>query len=471
MNIAGRTCRAAGVLPLLYLLATPERSMAQSQEAASAARPGSLLGDQVLSQAARSNVDPRFRAAVATAVDRHPAIGEAQAQQTEAEAARREARAQLLPSADLSVTSFKVISREFRNALDNIVLRSLPTARTDVTAVVTQPLFNFGATQNRIAAASARLEGAAAQVDNAAEQIALNTINAWYGVYRARLLVAITQEFRQAEEGRREDIQLRIAQGAQAEADIARLDSAVAAIDTRLASYRRELEAAEARYRELTGALPPADLRRAPDLGRLPASAEEARLSAENNASAVITARAQAEAARRDQRAARADTRPNLSAGLDAGRYGVFEYARDYDIRARVTLRQRLGGGLDARADQFRARAQAADARLSRIREESGRDAAIAFADLSALDRQLGSLAEAYSASVRTRDAIAQRFRFSRGTLFDVLGAADSYFAATTSYVDTLVERDAARYVLLARTGTLLNALDLPRVSKSQSVR
>lgn len=470
MGIVSSTTRAARATAPLLLAASPFGIAAQTVAPAAApvARPlaASTAADPVLSLASETESGSRFRDTVATAVRRHPAIGEAQASEAEALAARREARAQLFPTVDLQVSSFKVISREFRNALDNIVQRSVPTQRTDATATIAQPLFNFGATDNRIAAAGARLEAAAGQVDNTSEQIALNTISAWYSVYSARVLVAFTEDFRKAEEGRRGDLKLRIAQGAQAEADIARLDSAVAAIDTRLARYRRELDAAVARYVELTGAPPPADMRRGPLLGRLPSSVEEARLAAESNYSAVVIARAQAEAARRDQKAARADTRPNLSAGIDAGRYGVFEYERDYDIRGRLTLRQRFGGGLDARADQFRARTVAADARLARVREESGRDAAIAFADVASLDRQLDALAEAYTASLRTRDTIAERFRFSRGTLLDVLSASDGYFAAATSYVEALVERDAARYVLLTRTGGLLPALDIPQADR-----
>ena len=40
-----------------------------------------------------------------------------------------------------------------------------------------------------------------------------------------------------------------------------------------------------------------------------------------------------------EARAARADRLPQITAGIDAGRYGVFENDRDYDIRGRVALR------------------------------------------------------------------------------------------------------------------------------------
>ena len=60
-----------------------------------------------------------------------------------------------------------------------------------------------------------------------------------------------------------------------------------------------------------------------------------------------------------------------------------------------------------------------------------------------------------------SRDTIEERFRVSRGTLFDVIDANDAYFGAAAAYVESLADRDAAHYVLLARTGRLLPALQI----------
>ena len=118
-------------------------------------------------------------------------------------------------------------------------------------------------------------------------------------------------------------------------------------------------------------------------------------------------------------------------------------------------------GATDARAEQGEARARAADARASRIREEAGRDAAIAWSDVRALEEQLEALEAAYIASRRSRDVILERFRVARGTLFDVVAAEDSYFESATAYIQALTELDAARYVLLSRMGRLLDTLQI----------
>jgi len=78
-----------------------------------------------------------------------------------------------------------------------------------------------------------------------------------------------------------------------------------------------------------------------------------------------------------------------------------------------------------------------------------------------ALEQQLEALEAAYIASRRSRDVLVERFLASRGTLFDVVAAEDAYFESAASYIQALSELDAARYVLLSRTGGLLAALGI----------
>jgi adhesin transport system outer membrane protein len=401
-----------------------------------------------------------FRDAIAAVVERHPGMAESAAQEDEAQAALEQAQEGRLPTVDLTVTSYRVIARDFSNDPTNIVERSRPQQRTDAIASVQQVLFDFGAGERRVRAAGARLRAAASDVEGAADRIAINAIAAWYEVYGYRAVVSLTEAFITSQRELRSAVEYRISQGASAEGDLARVDSYVAQAQTRLAIYRRRLANAEARFGELTGAPAPVALARAPAPALNIANREEAALAG-MEAAAARTARAAADAARNDARVARAERLPQLAAGVDAGRYGVFENDRDYDVRARIALRYRLFGGADPRAEQAEARARAADARAARIGEESARDAAIAWSDVRALEEQLNALETSYIASRRSRDVIAERFRTARGTLFDVVASEDVYFEAATSYIQSLTELDAARYILLSRTGRLLDALQI----------
>lgn len=416
--------------------------------------------DPILGLARRQASPAEFRSAVAAAVARHPGTREGQALTEEAEAVVAESEERRLPTVDLSVSSFTVLSREFSNDQENIIERSRPDQRTDAILSVQHTIMDFGASARRVEAAGARLRAAAAEAEANADRIALAAVAAWYDVFAYRALVEVTEGFVANQEELRSAVEERIRSGVSAPGDTARVESYLAQAQTRLAIFRRRLAQAEARFTELTGSPPPANLERAP-VAELPQMTRDAAALAAMSSPTARAAQAMADSARHEARAVRADRYPQVAVGIDAGRYGVFETERDYDIRGRVTMRQRLFGGTEGRLAQAEARVRSADARATRIREEAARDAAIAWSDVQALEDQLEAVEAAYIAARRSRDVLIERFVHARGNLFDVVAAEDSYFEAATAYIQALTELDAARYVLLSRTGRLLDALDI----------
>lgn len=417
-------------------------------------------GDPILALGRASGAADSFRQIVATAVARHPSLAEARAGEDEALAGRGEARAGQLPSGTVTFSNYQVLSRAFSNDPANIIERSRPRRRTDANLSIQQPVWDFGAARNRIAAANARMKAAEGDTANAADQIALRAIASWYDVFGYRALVSLGGTFAENQRQLRIAVQARIGQGVAAPGDLAQVDSYIGSADRRLAAFTRGLANAEARYGELVGNPAPQVMVRAPFVATPLASKDFAVASAARSP-AVLAAEALARAGREDAKAVRASNLPQVTIGVDAGRYGAFENPRDYDVRGNVTVRQRLFGGTVSRANQAEARARSATARADRIREEAMRDASIAWSDVQALETELGALETSYIASRRSRDVLVERFRASRGTLFDVLSAEDNLFAAATQYVQTLTELDTARYVLLSRTGRLLAALEI----------
>jgi adhesin transport system outer membrane protein len=416
--------------------------------------------DPILRLSRDSVAATEFVRLVQQAVDRNPRVDEAQAGIAEAEAVRDEARAGMFPSIDTTLNSQRSILRNFEDrGIDNIVERSRAEGRSDLTVSINQPIFDFGATEARIAAAGARLRAAAEEAELQADQVALRAIAAWYDVFAYRALVTLGSAFSTGQSDLRDAIQVRINQGVSAPGDLPRVESYMASAQTDLARYRRQLANAEARFEEMFGVPAPANIGRAPIIAVPAMSKEMAQLLA-RSAPEVESAEAQARAARQDAKAARAQTLPSVSAGIDAGKYGIID-GDDYDVRGRLTVRHRLFGGVDARADQARARADAADARASRTRNEAEREAAIAWSDVVALEQQLAALQNSYIASRQSRDVLAERFRVARGTLFDLLEAESGYFSVSATYIRAITELDASRYVLLSRTGRLLSTLEI----------
>ncbi|HEY0311190.1 MAG TPA: TolC family protein [Allosphingosinicella sp.] len=419
--------------------------------------------DPVLRLSRRQTPSDEFRALVDGAVERHPGTLEAEATTSEARAVVSEAYERRLPSVDLTVQNYQVLARQFSNDPNNIIERTRAHARTDAQLSITQNIFDFGASANRVSAAGARLRSAAADAEASADNIALTTIAAWYDVFAYRALVGLTENFVANQQELRAAVEERIRQGVSAPGDTARVESYLASAQTRLASFRRLLSNAEARFTQLTGAPPPANLDRAP-VAELPAMSRDAASLAAMSAPQPRAAQAAADSARQEARATRADRMPQISVGLDAGRYGVFENTQDYDVRGRVTYRQHLFGGTESRLAQAEARSRSADARATRVRDEAARDASIAWSDVQALEEQLRAMEASYIASRRSRDVLVERFINARGNLFDVVASEDSYFETATSYIRALSELDAARYVLLSRTGVLLKELRIDPV-------
>ncbi len=410
---------------------------------------------------ARSSIDPvRFRAAIAEAVRRNPALDESLALVEEADAVRDEAKARRLPTADVSVSSFQILSRAFSNDPGNVLERSRPRGRTDGLIRVQQPVVDWGSSLSRIRAGEARLEAARTAVEDTGTQVALRAVAAWYQVYGYRVLARLADAFTASQRDLRVALEGRIMQGAAAPGDIAQVDGYIASAQAQAVDFRRLLMSAEAQYAAVIGSSPPADLGRAP----VPALGAITHAGLPDDVDRLPTVRAAKlglDAARLEARALRSDQLPQLSAGLDAGRYGIIETDRDYDIRGSVTLSMRLGGGGAERIRQAAARANGADARLRRTRIDAQRDAEIALSDITALEDARGAIETNYMASRRSRDVLAERFRVARGTLFELMNAENNYFGVAARYIQTVIELDSARYALLARTGRLLPALGI----------
>lgn len=423
--------------------------------------------DPVLGLELQAENPAAFREAIAAAVANHPTVEEAEANREIARAQKREARAGLFPDVTFGFSGRETLDREFSNDADNVVERSRSRSRYDATFAVEQTILDFGATSARIEAGGHRLRSAALEIDATAERVALNAVATWYDVFAYRALVDLAGTFLSDQRAALASIEERIDRGVTAEGDLARAESSIALTSAALARYRRQLAGAEARYEELIGMPPPVGTLRAPE-PELPAISVEMAEYLARVSPVVESAREEANAVYDESRAVKSERLPRVTAGVDGGYYGLFDTdpGDDYDVRARVSVQQRFFDGAFPRADAAVARSNAAFARAEAIEEEAAREAAIAWADVDALDAQLAAMAENYLASRRTRDVLAERFRVARGTLFDVLQAEDAYFSVAGSYIQALTERDAARYVLLARTGRLLEALGIELVEQ-----
>jgi adhesin transport system outer membrane protein len=131
-------------------------------------------------------------------------------------------------------------------------------------------------------------------------------------------------------------------------------------------------------------------------------------------------------------------------------------------VRALVTMTARFstGGAEAARVSELNASARRARYLAQRVALENARELAEAEAQVAALDEALPAQARAFNDAMRARDLFGARFAAARGTLFDLLTAEREQFEAGLQLAEAELRFDVARWLLLARRGTLLGIID-----------
>ena len=143
--------------------------------------------------------------AVRMAVAHHQDVGKARAAADALKGKIREVRAQALPDVQINADAFRLRDPSFLNAsgLDKFPaeLRDalVPSAVNlfNYSITVKQPLFTQGKVGTALRLANVEAEGALAEIDRAQQDVAINTVKAYYDLLwaeRYRALVAETQE-------------------------------------------------------------------------------------------------------------------------------------------------------------------------------------------------------------------------------------------------------------------------------------
>jgi outer membrane protein, adhesin transport system len=402
-----------------------------------------------------------FRAAVGAAVDAHPAVAAAIQNEAESTAVRTEVRSGLFPGLDAQLVGERSVARSLTG--EQVFIEQLsPTQRNDATLAADQLLYDFGATSSRIHAASARIKAAQAEVERVATDTALRAVTAYYDVLTFQTLVELNAAQIDRHRQILTDTRARFVQGLGTGSDVARAEAYLADAEVAGMRYQRRLDAARGSYREVYAADAPVHPAR-PAPAASQAASEDAAVALSKTAPPVAAAAAQTAAARDDLSASKGDALPRLSASVTGNLYDLSSGTDNYDVRARILLRQTFstGGASIARVDEARARYNSAEFTTQRIANESARDASVAWTDIALLEANTATLQDAYAANRRARDMFVGQFRVSRGTLLDLLRAEQDYFNAAANYLQGAVELDVARYTLLARTGELLPVFGL----------
>lgn len=432
---------------------------ATSQKTVPIARDDALLkkalgpAAYILSSAAKE----AFQSDIRNAIGRHPTYHRQLSTLDDAAAERKRARAALFPQLSTQFRGDYAISRDFGETTDNVVESLRPREQFTIGLSASQLVFDGGASFQRIKRARAKHAEYQSAISARINDLAFTALSLHHDLLTHQALVAFGEAFIARHEKILADVKERERLGSGSRADVTRARARLAAAHARMAEIKESGQLAEIRFEEFFGAAP-RSLARAPIYADGVQSREQAATAALQNTPEIAVAAAQAAASQAEFKAAKNSRMPELRVSVDAVKYDVFDNGDDYDVRAGLNLNYNIFGGGARAADIAQARAKARQSKFgeTQIRQETARDAAMAFERKRGAETRLRALENAVIAHDETRHLVLERYRVARGDLIDVLQAENDYFEAGVAYIAGLANLDLSVYALMEHTGDLL---------------
>lgn len=330
---------------------------------------------------------------------------------------------------------------------------------------VSYPLFEGGATRNRIGAANERVAAGRAALRATEGDVFTDAVSVYMDVIRDRMIVNLNQNQVRVLETNLQATRDRFEVGDLTRTDVAQSEARLALARSTLATAEGRLRGSEEAYRRVIGELP-ADLQPPPPLPPLPATPDEAVEIALANNPDLISIAAQIRAAGRDVSVVRADRLPTVS-GVTSGDYTNYLGSADEQfggignansitssavgVQARIPIYQ--GGVVGARVRQ----AQAVQSQLLERGIETERfviaSARAAFASYRAALEAIESNEVAVAANTLALEGTRAEQTVGTRNVLDVLNAEQELLNSQVALVTARRDAYVAGFALLNAMG------------------
>ncbi|MGH6969567.1 MAG: TolC family protein, partial [Stellaceae bacterium] len=337
--------------------------------------------------------------------------------------------------------------------------------RQELSAVLTQKIYDGGATTAEVDHQLSRARSAAYRVDENAQYVGLDAVEAHLDVVRLRDILALADKNVQAHADIVQRVQTRSAGGAGSAASLAQALSRYERAQADRDQVRGNLADAEARYLTIVGQAPGTLESPTVPVGLLPTDVD-ASVRIMRNTNPVVKAReADIDSAKAAVELAdsRFDPKINLEVGGDHNRNVGGVPGRDNEARALVVLQWNLyAGGADIH-NREAAYAQVEQARTDRLGalRKSEQDLRQAWAAYEAAQHRVPLLSSAAQHDSEVRTAYGQQYQLSQRSLLDLLDAQNDYFQAQINAENAQSQAVFQAYKILAIQGNLLQALNV----------
>jgi adhesin transport system outer membrane protein len=396
----------------------------------------------------------RFKAMVAEAVRRHPAINSANSVRAQRELDQDVAYADLMPQVD---GGLDVIDHR---ASPPVVV-GLADRRIDASMSVSQLIYDFGATFNRLDAAKSDVEAARLSAEGVSSSYILRAVENYFGVIRYRALEAATKRYVERMKVLSGFINERAAAGVGSEAEVVRGESRLSDALAQLTTASGRRERAEAQFNEIFGELPPQL-----ELPHLELAVVENRKDDELISSAreqnptLRRQKALTEGASHAAAAADEDLLPKLKLELDTTKYSIVgdqspSYNYDFAVQLRVVYKLYSGGAETARARSVQERYSQQKFDFETADRELERDVRLSIADMRAAKQKIVSSELAHKADSEALVALMEQYKVGGVKFIEILDAERENFQSDAQLADGRIDVELSKYNVMALTGDL----------------
>jgi adhesin transport system outer membrane protein len=410
--------------------------------------------------------------AVRDTIESNPEVQIARDQRNAVKQEMEQARAGFFPSADVTVGNGWESSNNptTRASGEGRITKN----RSEAEVLVRQLLFDGFGTESEFDRQKARVNASAYATFGTAEIMALRAAEAYLDVLNTKMLVSLAEENLRTHEKNYSQIRKRGERGVGRKSDTQQALGRLALARTNLITEQNNLEDAISAYENIVGHTPDT-LEEPPSFEHLlPESLDGAITQALDNQPTLKSAEADVEAARKQHDAAKSTFFPRVHLEISGTRNDDIDGIPGSNRDAQLMLRGRYSftGGRDMARRQETAYLLSESKQVrNRTRRQVIESMQLSWNAYERAKTSLESLKIHVEASRKARNAYRKQFNIGQRTLLDLLDSDNELFTASIDYANGKRDYMLSIYRILAGSGRLLWAMQIPVPEEATTIQ
>lgn len=353
----------------------------------------------------------------------------------------------------------------FTGMIDSPYYRYEVRGQSSISLLLTQSLWEGGATQARIDMEKARLSSSLYTYQDAAASLTFDAIVAHADLVCQGNLVRLAKKNEADYAETIKMLQTRVTNGLATTGDVRLVESRLFRARGVLAEYTSQLKAAEANFQRITGRPVPASLVQV-DMPKKSYPSMLAAIEASRTRNPRLLAQeGEIQAAKQGEKLAKADLFPKF--GIQAGPRWHFQDTpqdqRNHGVEAMLTAQWNLYAGGATKATM---RQSAAQTRLARQERQNVADTIESeirstWSQYEAARERMGYYRQSMEASMDARLIFYEQYMLGYKGLLDMLDADNEYFISACQHEIAQADRIVGAYRLLTLGGDILQTLNI----------